>query len=234
MKPMEIEEFLAVRESIQDRAIALMKHEKKEFATIGTGNIFPYKIGDRDFFSVESNVFHHIMERYLLIAQQKHQDKFGTGNAMDIIEALHSVEPVLSLTQYPDFLRTEQFAYVFEFSNGKVSGKVLRIDLFRHLRDKEGRFEFVGGVFHVFKHFSVRGINLSTGNDKNDIAHPIKLIELTIRAFFLEPGTHETATRYISYVNLNDKYQLKFIFYLEEQTQTYFVETIFKNKIKLG
>jgi hypothetical protein len=43
-------------------------------------------------------------------------------------------------------------AYIFEAENGDVVDRMLRLDLFRLLkRDKNGRHEFVGGLFHALK-----------------------------------------------------------------------------------
>src|SRR4051812_14226123 len=99
---MEREDLLIAGEFVKERALALMKHEKRDFATIGVNNIFYYKIEERIFISAESNVFHHIMERFLLIAQQRYPSMFGTGNAMHVIEALQAIEPILTLSQYPE------------------------------------------------------------------------------------------------------------------------------------
>lgn len=44
--------------------------------------------------------------------------------------------------------------------------------------------DFVGGLLHVLKHFSVEGKNLATGNDINnvfDIGHIIYLIAMAFR-----------------------------------------------------
>jgi len=228
---MDWEEYQSIRESIKEKSIALMKHERKESATIGVlaENYTQYNINGRTFYSVKSNVFKHLIERFYFAAHKNFPDKFGTGNASDVIEALYKIQPVFDLLRYTEFLKYEQFAYLMEFSEGKVSDKVLRLDLFRKLdTNTNGNLEFTGGIMHVLKHFSIRGVNLSTGKDVNDITRPENVVDLIVRAFFIEEGVFENPKKFISRIVIDEKYCLKFVFYLEEKTNVFFLKTIFK------
>jgi len=228
---MEWEEFQIIRKWFEEKSLALMKHEGRESATIGVlvDNYTQYTIDGRIFYSVKSNVFKHLIERFYLAAHKNFPDKFGTGNASDVIEALYKIQPVFDLKRYTEFLKYEQFSYLIEFSEGKVSDKVLRLDLFRKLNtNTKGHLEFTGGIMHVLKHFSIKGINLSTGRDIHDIIRVGDVIDLIVRAFFIEKGKFETPKKFVSRINLDEKYCLKFVFYLEEKTNVFFVKTIFK------
>jgi len=77
----------------------------------------------------------------------------------------------------------------------------------------------------------VNGKNLSTGKDIHDIAHPIEVLFLAIRALFISDGRLETPTKLVSTIELDEKYVLKFVFCLEEKTGVYFIKTIHKRKV---
>jgi hypothetical protein len=84
---MDWEEFQKIRECIKEKALALMKHEGKDSATTGvlSENFTQYTIDNRTFYSVKSNVFKHLIERFYLVAHKKFPDKFGTNNAVPIV-----------------------------------------------------------------------------------------------------------------------------------------------------
>ena len=100
--------------------------------------------------------------------------------------------------------------------------------MFRKLEKKGNIYEFTGGIFHAFKHFSYNDKNLSTGKDINNINTPEQIIEMAIKAFFFEQREALSNREFVSKVELNDKYNLKFVFYYEEQTEVFFIKTIFK------
>ena len=129
-----------------------------------------------------------------------------------------------------EFLVNEQFAYVIEMKDGEVIKRVLRIDLFREMKlNEKGKLEFVGGIMHAAKHFSVNDINLATGNDKHNIPGPEDIIRLAVEAFFVAPGIPEKQNTIVSRVSIDDKYDLKFVFYHEVVTDVYFIKTIHKD-----
>lgn len=230
---MEWEEFHHTREYIKLKSLALMKHEGKEYATVGVlpENYTEYTINGRRFYSIKSNVFKHLLETFYLVAHTNYPNKFGTDNASDVIEALYNVRPIFDIPRYIEFLRSEQFAYLMESTEAKGPDKILRIDLFRKLdTSAQGSLEFTGGIFHVLKHFSVNGVNLSTGKDIHNIDHPERVIELIIRAFFIENGEFETPKKLISRVDIDERYRLKFVFYFEDNTNVFFIKTIHKER----
>ena len=228
---MNWEEFQKTRKFIEEKSLALMKHETKGAAKAGFSidNYTKYLLHGRTFYCVKSNVFKAIIEEFLLTAQKQFPEKFGTGNAMDVIEAVYNLEPTFDLERFVDFLQNEQFAYIIESMDGEIVNKILRIDLFRKLDENHGgQKEFTGGIFHSFKHFSIENINLSIGKDINNILHPEQLLYMAAEAFFIAEGKHEEATKLVSFVKLDELYNLKFVFYLEQHTDVYFIQTIYK------
>lgn len=126
-------------------------------------------------------------------------------------------------------MRDEQFAYVIEIRNGEVIDRILRLDLFRQIdKNGSGKSEFTGGIFHALKHFSHNGQNLFTGKDLHDISHPEVIISLASKAFFVVVGEFENSSKYVSRISLDSDYNLKFVFYLEENTGVFFIITIYK------
>jgi hypothetical protein len=230
---MDRERIQLVTELLEKKSRELMSHEGKDHATIGVNweNIEEYIIEGRIFYVVKTNTFKHIIEGYYLTAHKRFPERFGTGNAVDVIEALRQLEPLSSFirdfTRYAKFLMDEQFALVFEVIDNAVSSKVLRIDLFRKFTHNGGIYEFTGGIMHAFKHFSIEGRNLSTGKDTNEIGHPERVLLLAIKGFFFNqivPGRPDT---WVATIEIDARHRLKFFFYLEKVTNTYFIDTVY-------
>lgn len=227
------EEYQSTKKYVEEKALGLMSHESKDLAKVGFPiNVYlKFEIGERKFYVIQANVFKAMIDAIYMKAFMEYPQKFGTGDAIDVIEALYNVEPMSDLEWFIGFLQREEFAYVIEGVGLEIIDKILRIDLFRKLDINEtGQMEFTGGLFHALKHFSIGGKNLSTGKDVHDIAHPIEVLILAIRAFFISEGRFETSTKLISTIELDDKYVLKFVFYLEEKTGVYFIRTIHKRR----
>lgn len=228
--PLIYTDYLAARNFVEAKSLGLMRHEKKDYAKTG----FPiqnYRVHDilgRTFYSVRTNVFREILNDVLLEATGRYPERFGTGNAEDVIKAIYDIEPMFTIDRFVDFLRTEQFCYIFEKVSGDQNNDILRIDLFRKLDKKGDVFDFTGGIFHALKHFSYSGTNLSTGKDVNDITHPAHIITLAIKAFFLETREVISVKEFHSTISVSERYNLRFVFYFEENTAVYFVKTIFK------
>lgn len=141
---------------------------------------------------------------------------------------------VNSLEKYADYLKNEHFAWIVEVDKGEVKGNVLRLDLFRNLKavidSKKGELEFIGGIFHAFKHFSLNGRPLSTHQAKNDLDHPNCIFDIAIRGFFINEDKIVTKNSIKSSIKLDNKYILELVFYYEEKTDVYFLKTIIKKE----
>jgi len=231
MHQMTPEEFIKTREYFEKKALELMSHEKKNDAVAGVPlqNYRVFQIDKRVFYSAQVNTFKVIADEFLLEAQKLTPEKFSTGEAYDVIEAVRLINPIFELQRFAEFLSHEKCAYIFEAENGEVVDRMLRLDLFRLLKlDKYGKNEFIGGLFHALKHFSKDGINYSTGKSQHEIAHPQALVREIIDAFFSLKGVFETPDQYVVLKPYNDKYNLKFVFYREEKTGVFFLKTVYK------
>jgi hypothetical protein len=126
-------------------------------------------------------------------------------------------------------LKIEQFAWILELVEEKVSSHILRVELFRQinpLTHDESKNEFTGGVFHSFKHFTYKGIPLSTKKENKDINHPKSIIEILIQGFFFTELKLETEYKYKSKLNLKGGGVLCFSFYKELSSNIYFVNSV--------
>ncbi len=211
-----------------------MNYETKSYSksAFSIQNYSEQKIEGRTFYLVKTNVFNEIMQGVLVEAVTMYPEKFGTGNALDVIQAISLIEPIFDFENFVEFLRTEQFCYIVEIHSGVIKDEVLRIDLFRKL--SESRDEFIGGIFHALKHFSYNGTNLSIGKDINDILNIDQIIEIAIKGFFFFPKEAANKKKFVSRIHLNDNYNLKFAFHYEEKPGVFFIDTIFKEPKKVS
>ena len=186
-------------------------------------------LGGRTFYTISTAVFKVILDTHLAKAVLQSPNKFGSGRAEDVLEAIYSVEPLGEVDDFERRLRTENFSWVFELTDGKLNSDVLRVDLFRILqREGLGRTVFTGGVFHAFKHFSYQGIPLSYHNEIHDIAHPNYIFNILIEGFFFQPKERLSDTVFTTRVSLDDEHDLMFVFYYEPNTQVYFIKSVSK------
>lgn len=229
-------EFNNLKKRVERISLALMKHEKKNYAKVGfpITNYRKITIDNKAYYYAGSNIFLIVMELVLLQARKQFPRNFGNGNAVTVLHALNKTRLLHSrLKDAIRIYRTENFIYVFDNENDTEENKILRLDLFRIL-DKipilKRKYEFTGGLLHALKHFSNDNLPLSTGNDINNINSPEEIIFLTIEAFYCGNGVFSGKKNetYIVKQKLNEKYDLQYVFYLEEITQTYFLKTAYK------
>lgn len=228
------EDFQASRKFMEEKGLALMKHEKKDGAKTGApiNNYIVYGEDDVVYYLIRSNVFMHLADEMLFEAKEKFPEYFGTGDASDVIDGLQKYYPYGEKEWYIEFLRDEQFCYIMQLKNGTFTDKILRVDLYRQYKDNEkGKKEFVGGLFHMLKHFSHNRIPLSTGKGENEIVHINDLLTKIAVSFFNHPHIEEKQDSYIIKVPLSEKYQLRIVLYYEKNTEVYFIRTVHKEEI---
>jgi hypothetical protein len=231
MHQMSWEEFQKTRKYVEHIALQLMNHEEKNDAVTGVpiNNYRIFEINKRIFYSVQVNTYQVIVEQYLIKSQDSTPEKFGTGEAFDVLEAIRLVDPIFELPRFAEFLNNEKCAYIFEAEDGIVVDRMLRLDLFRLLKpDESGKNEFVGGLFHALKHFSRKGINYSTGKANHELMHPQALVQEIVEVFFCLEGIFETENQYVVLKQYDLAYNLKFVFYREKNTGVFFLNTIYK------
>ena len=120
----------------------------------------------------------------------KYPDKFGTGDANDVIDAVYAVSAFCGFgdkDRYVEFLTNHPCCYVVYRRDGVFEEDLLRIDILRQIKENKkdaGKFDFIGGLMHTLKHFSIDNKNLSTGtyiHNVFDIHHIVYLIAMAFR-----------------------------------------------------
>jgi hypothetical protein len=228
-------ELSNIREFINEKSILLMKTERRNFGKTGFDKSHYREIeyGDRKFVIISTNVFYQILDSVLIEACEKYPENFGKDNVNKVLQALYQIENMGTPDQFSEFLKTEQFAWILELVDESVSPFVLRVELFRQinsLKNEETQNEFTGGIFHSFKHFTYKGIPLSTKKENKDINHPKSIIEFLIQGFFFAKLKKKTVNKYESSKNLLGGKELFYSFYKEDVTGIYFVNSVFINR----
>ncbi|MFV8344217.1 hypothetical protein [Flavobacterium sp. XS2P39] len=216
------------------------KHENKNFIKVRfpEPNYRKISIENSDFFYGGTNIFLGLIDKYILEAQDKFPEKFGNNNAATVLSALNKTRYLHHrLIDAIRIYKNENFIWVYDnLTNGK-DNRILRLDLFRMLKPvpfEKRKWEFIGGILHVLKHFSFNGKNLSTGKDINDVTNVEQVIFMIIEAFYITDGEFDDkGEKYTVYLKLNDKYNLKLAFFREKSTNVYFINTAHKQKIKI-
>lgn len=241
------EEYDALMAFMNEHIINLWNHEntvraeEEQLTYTQTGfsicDIIKYHVEEGIcFYLVFNSTFLRIINNDLPNAIRLYSDKFGTGNACDVIAGLYLVSgfpPFYSANEYGEFLSNKP-CYVVYNINGEFYNNILRIDLFRHLRPaknaKNNEMEFIGGLFHALKHFSMNGVNLSTGKDINDTFDVSHVVYLIAMAFRLK---YEEERGYGAEQELYQKEKvLQYGFYKEEESGVFFLKTCHLKKIK--
>ena len=210
------------------------KQEKDQLEMFQFGfsiyDIFPYKIDeDVEFYIIfNSSFLHHINDK-IKIALKEYPEKFGTGNASDVLDALYSVseyQPFGSIDDYVKYLTDHLCCYIVYKEKGYFTD-ILRIDLLRQLKPNlkdPTKNDFIGGLLHTLKHFSINDKNLSTGNYIYNIFDIYHLVYLIAMAFRLKEGE---GYRYKSHQELSNAKMLA-SFFREPETGIFFLNSYYK------
>lgn len=224
-------ELLNIRDFINQKSLLLMESEGRSFVKSGL-DISHYnetEYAGRKFVIISTNVFYQILNFVLIEACEKYPENFGKDDVEKVLEALYLIENVGTLEQFSDFLKTEQFAWILELVDEKVNDNILRVELFRQvdkLKNDESKNEFTGGVFHSFKHFTYKGIPLSTKKENKEINHPKSIIEFLLQGFFFTELKMKSEKKYESKIILSNDKELYFSFYKEDVSGIYFVNSV--------
>ena len=126
--------------------------------------------------------FHTFLTSILPRAIRSEANMFGTRDARDVLSALYNVsgyQQFGSLDEYRQLLIDDYCCYfLLRETDGRLSKKVFRLDLFRHLspsKDQPDKYDFIGGLMHAFKHSSWKGQELSYGNGEIELNSPWEL-----------------------------------------------------------
>lgn len=195
---------------------------------------FTYKIGSTIFYFACNYSFLKIVERSILVARKKHPELFGTGNAQNIIEALYKESGHQnSIDEYREYLRNYACCYILYESGDILSPNVLRIDLFRILKENKNnplKMEFVGGLFHILDHFSINGQYLATEKEKNDVSEIDDILIYIANAFLKCEGIKEKESKVT--IQMENGKPLNCVFFWDEAKEVYYLTTIHRQKDK--
>ena len=220
-------------------ALFLMKHETKDFCLAGvshlTWRLLRIPISENDFrlfVIVPSPIFKRIvLDREYIKTLDQYPEAFGQSDDWAIVSALRkTIKSALpddyTDEQYLEYLSNESMAYVFEITGPEeISDKVLRLDLCRGIKSKK----FIGGFFHVLKHFTIEGYNTLSHNKGEYL---LEIWNQTycnlIRNFFSDDFVKEegSETDYISKSDLKDGKILRGVYYKEDGVPVYFVKSM--------
>ena len=192
-----------------------------------------YLIDDEcDFYLVFNGSFLRMIYDTLLNASKEHPEKFGTGDANDVIDALYDVSGFYDVgdkNRYIEFISENACCYIIYRNNKEFDNDILRIDLFRHVmpnKKDNSKLDFVGGLMHTLKHFSIEDQNLSTGKDIYnvfDIHHIVYLIGMAFRLREGEGSKYE-AIQKLTNANMFAS------FYKENVSGVFFLNSYYKKK----
>jgi hypothetical protein len=226
---MTVEEWDLIRESFEKIATQIAQEAKEAgfekesyWAGIALSHYCETKVGGNRYVIVPTRLFRDIIEKDLIEATSRFPENFGQRDTEKVMQALF--ETCSSLGDFENFKRFaghENFCLIFDLQN-LAQHKVLRIDLFRMARTDE----FIGGLFHGLKHFSTKGIPLSTHPNGYEIYGPKAILYSAIDALYnqeLQPGKWDYS--WVSTSKLWGR-EIQFVFRLNEKQGAYFINSV--------
>jgi len=230
-------EARAIQNKIEGIALTLMRHENKNFCLAKISPFQWVKITYRDnnredtFVIVPSLAFQRlIIYREYAKVVEKYPHLFGTGNDWNIVRAIKEFDKDKLLREYTDqefldYIRGETMAYVFKIEDeGTLSDRILRLDLCRNINPDN---VFQGGIFHVFKHFTPKGFDTISSNNKEfDVETFSEIYRYVILNFFSDDFKKEKGNYYEAKSTLKDGHTLRGIYYKEDDIPVSFISSI--------
>lgn len=226
---------------LEPRQKELWAHENKVRSTeeqlfgfqvgFGKPDIYKYRIKeDTEIYLVYNTGFKRIIRDRLEGAFKKYPDKFGTGNADDVIDAMYNVSgfpPYETRENFIKYVKENNCCYVVYRMDNSWMKEILRIDMFRMLKESPNdvsKKEFVGGLLHTLKHFSLSGRYLSTGQENYDLINIDQLVSLIANAFLLKKGDgHKFES-----VQIFGNVTMYASFFREEESEFFFLNTYYR------
>jgi len=153
-------------------------------------------------------------------------------DAYDIMKSFYEVSnyALMNKTEedYIRYISSNTCVYIAFKENGEFKDRIFRLDLFRKIEyDAKSKMnEFTGGLFHVLSHFRMDD---STHSDNIlDLWH---LVRVCSTAFVnrITPINDSTLELYLYW---NNKYDLHFIFFREEESNVYYIKTFYVRERK--
>ena len=136
---------------------------------------YSFEIGNNQImYMVPFRPFYRFLTFLLPQALYNYPNLFGTKDARDVIAALYSVsgyDKIGDINEYQQYLTDNAYCYfLLRDIDGRLSGKLLRLDLFRYiLPNNKDDFDFIGGLMHAYRHCSWKNIKLSSGKGESEL-----------------------------------------------------------------
>ena len=237
MRLVSKEEYKEITVLIKKEMRLLAMHEEKNSYMVQSAinNCYVRHLPDSSLlFQIFSPGFIHVVEHDYIRALIDSPECFGTGDARDVVHGLFQQAKLYNYPwdedRYIEYLSNEIFCLLLCKRESSFCKELLRIDLFRQLKESKttlGRYEFIGGIFHALKHFSIKEQCASLLPNQNVNLYDVEqLIWPIANAFFMgtwkkgkRPRTYETSTLYL------DK-QFSLDFYREDNSNVAFINTL--------
>lgn len=215
MRNVTFEEYEDIKDIVNREMTSLAKHEDKNsyYGQIAINSCYCRMLSPNvQLFQLFSLGFTHVIEHDYIKALKNNPEFFGTGNAKDVIHALFIQAQKNGWPwdeeRYTESLSSEKFCLLLCKKNGSFLDDILRIDLFRHVKESKKRpgcYDFLGGIFHALHHFSVGEQCASIFPNQNVQLYDVEQLIWPIAKAFYEgtwrkgkyPNTYETDTLYL-------------------------------------
>lgn len=215
MRNVTFEEYKKIKDIVNKEMTLLAKHENKNsyYGQIAINSCYSRMLSDNlQLFQLFSLGVIHVIEHDYMKALKDNPELFGTGNAKDVIHALFVQAKKNGWScdeeSFADYLSNEKFCLLLCKKDGSFLDDILRIDLFRHIKESTKRpncYDFVGGIFHALHHFSVGEQCASIFPNQNVQLYDVEQLIWPIAKAFYEgkwrkgkhPNTYETDTLYL-------------------------------------
>lgn len=232
------DEYIGIMSILKNEMLQLAKHEKKNtfFGQVAINNCYIRNLGKEcQLYQVFTPGFIRVIGQDYINTLQNSSKSFGTGDAKDVLKALYKEARsngwYRTIEEYETYLSSENFCLLICKDSESYKRHILRIDLFRKLKPSEiekDKCDFVGGIFHALKHFSVQEQCASVlPNQRVELFDVEQLIWPIAKAFF--EGEHIQGKRKNSYETYTDYLNKKWFWNSISKT----IETVISHLLNL-
>lgn len=227
----------AVRHKMEEIAVGLMNAENKNYClasvNLNDWHLFSIERYGNLYVAVPSMAFNRfVFNREYLKIVDAFPAHFGAKNDWEIVRAMKehdssSLVREYSDEEYLDYIKGETTSYIFQIQDGDtLSNKVLRLDLCRGINKNN---VFMGGIFHILKHFTLGGYETISSFGKEfsveswgEIYHNI-IINFFSNEFRPEKGKENY---YESFSTLTDGHRLRGVYFKNPEVPVYFLDSL--------
>jgi len=222
-----------IKNQLEQIAGLLMKHENKPFCLEGISHKDwrIIQVNEMRYIIVPSSMFKClILNREYIKVVDKYPNKFGTKNDWDVVKALKLCDKnagQISDEEYFNYINNETMAYIFKVDmQDNISERILRLDLCRRIRTQDNTFQ--GGLFHIFKHFTLDGYKTISSKDVGEykVETFSDLYTNVITNFFSDVYMKEKENCYVAYSQIRDGHTLRGVYYKEDSIPVSFLDSI--------